>query len=123
MAEQRPQDYQQHFLVAGRAGTVVVPVERIEWIEGAGDYVTLHSGRRSHLVRTTMKALEARLDPARMWRVHRSAFVNPEAVTAVADTLTGVYVLTLACGASVRVSRRYARSTVHKLRAIGRCSR
>ena len=53
---------------------VRVPVERIEWIEAAKDYVLLHTERRSYLYRAKMRELQAKLDPRELTRVHRSAF-------------------------------------------------
>ena len=50
----------------------VVPVDRLDYAEAQGDYVALWSGERSWLKQQTMQALEARLDPARFVRIHRS---------------------------------------------------
>ena len=54
--------------------------EEIDWIAAADNYVELHAGRASHLVRTTLKSIEQKLEPARFVRVHRSAIVNVESV-------------------------------------------
>jgi two-component system LytT family response regulator len=66
-----------------RDAQVRVPVSDIEWIEAARDYATLHTALRSYMLRTTMTALEQRIDPAELVRVHRSAFVRPSAVVAL----------------------------------------
>ncbi len=56
-----------------RHGQRRVPLDAINWIEAAKDYVLLHTPTRSHMVRTTMGALEERLNGSRLMRVHRSA--------------------------------------------------
>jgi len=47
-----------------------------EWIEAEDNYVRLHLGKESHLLRETLKNLEAQLDPRKFIRVHRCAIVN-----------------------------------------------
>ena len=44
-----------------RHGQRRVPIDTIDWIEAARDYVLLHTSMRSHLLRITMAALEERL--------------------------------------------------------------
>ena len=64
-------------LVVKNAGKVLfVRADEIDWIEAADYYVRLHISRKSHLLRETMSALEEKLDPAKFFRVHRSAIVN-----------------------------------------------
>jgi DNA-binding LytR/AlgR family response regulator len=60
-----------------------VPIEAIDWIEAARDYVLLHTASRSHLLRITMAALEEKLAGGPLVRVHRSAFVRPDRVQEV----------------------------------------
>ena len=57
-----------------------VRVDEIEWIEAAGNYARIHVGPRDHLLRETMKMLEARLDPEKFLRIHRSMIVNVERI-------------------------------------------
>ena len=71
------------FWVPERNGQRRVPIESIDWIEAARDYVLLHTQVRSHLLRITMAALEARLAGSPLLRVHRSAFVRPDRVVEV----------------------------------------
>ncbi len=52
--------------------TTLVPVADIEWIDAAGDYMCIHVKNKTHVMRVTMKQLEALLDPALFLRVHRS---------------------------------------------------
>src|SRR5262245_7487579 len=55
-------------------------VEEIDWIEAAGNYLRLHAGTETHLLRETMNAFEERLDPKQFLRIHRSMIVNCERI-------------------------------------------
>lgn len=79
----------------------------ISWIEAAGNYVRLHAGTGSHLIRSTLKRLAERLDPARFARVSRSAIVNLDRVDTIHDWSHGDRLLVLEDGTEVKVSRRY----------------
>jgi two-component system LytT family response regulator len=54
----------------------VVETDAIDWIEAAGNYVELHAAGRTYLVRSTMTALEGRLDPEMFLRIHRDTIVQ-----------------------------------------------
>ncbi len=69
------------FVRNGRA-IVPVPVGGIAWIEAVGDYVALHVGAATHLLSLSLNRLEARLDPQRFVRIHRTHIVNLDHVTA-----------------------------------------
>jgi DNA-binding LytR/AlgR family response regulator len=94
------------FWVPERNGQRRVPIESIDWIEAARDYVLLHTQLRSHLLRITMTALEERLAGSPLLRVHRSAFVRPDRVTEVRKGHRSMS-LVLADGAEVQVGPSY----------------
>jgi two-component system, LytTR family, response regulator len=75
--EKRPA---RHFLrrlaVEANEKIVLVRVDDIRWMQASGNYIRLHVEKTSHLVRQSMKNLQARLDPSRFLRVHRNAIVN-----------------------------------------------
>src|SRR5262245_42073562 len=71
------------FWVPERHGQRRVPLESIDWIEAARDYVRRHTDVRSHMLRITMSALEEKLAGSALLRVHRSAFVRPDQGRAV----------------------------------------
>src|SRR3546814_19240204 len=66
------------FWVPERHGQRRVPIESIDWIEAARDYVLLHTNVKGHLLRTTMAALEEKLKGTALLRVHRPAFLRPD---------------------------------------------
>jgi two-component system, LytTR family, response regulator len=84
-----------------------VDVDSIEKIDAAGDYMCLTTADQTLILRETMKDLERRLDPRKFQRVHRSTIVNLENVRQVKPHTNGECFLTLASGATVKVSRSY----------------
>lgn len=93
--------------VRKRGATLLVRVEEIDWLEAAGDYVSVHTGGQEYLVHETMAALEARLDPARFLRIHRSAIVNVDRVRELRPCGNGEYRVALENGTSLKLSRNY----------------
>ena len=79
----------------------------VDWIEAARNYVRVHAGDRAHLVRTTLGALESRLDPARFRRISRSVLVNLDRVREVQPWFHGDAIVILERGARLSLSRRY----------------
>ena len=87
----------------------ILPVRDIDWIEAEGDYAKLHVGKLSHLLRDTMRHLEAELDPTRFVRIHRSTIVNVERIKELQPFFRGEYVVILHDGTSLKLSRSYKR--------------
>jgi two-component system LytT family response regulator len=84
---------------------VFVRVSDVDWIEADDYYSKLHIGGRAYLIRETMGSLEARLDPSRFTRVHRSAIVNLDRVQTLQPYFRGAHVLTLRDGTQLTLSR------------------
>jgi len=80
-------------------------VDEIDWIEAADYYVQLHVGDKTHLLRETMNALEARLDPDKFQRIHRSAIVNLERIKELQHTGAGDCSVILRDGSVLKLSR------------------
>jgi two-component system LytT family response regulator len=87
--------------------TVRVPVASIRWIDAAGDYMCIHAGGDTHILRGTMKELEELLDPKLFQRVHRSTIVNLRLVRSLRAHMNGEYFLTLDGGHELKLSRTY----------------
>ena len=82
----------------------------ILWIEAAGDYMCLHSGGKTHIMRSTMKELLAKLPVKDFVRIHRSTIVNIHRVTSVSSLSKGEFRLQLGTETSLKVSRNYRKS-------------
>ncbi len=79
----------------------------IDWIEAAGNYARLHVGREAHVIRETMHALEARLNPRQFIRIHRSTIVNLDRVKEMQPWFSGEYTVLLRDGRQLKLSRWY----------------
>lgn len=84
-----------------------IPQDQIEWIDAAGDYMCVHAGGETHIMRKTMKELEAELEPSLFQRVHRSTIVNINRVKEMQSHINGEYFLTLDGGHTIKLSRTY----------------
>ena len=82
----------------------------IEWIEAQGDYVKLHIGKESHMLRQTMAAAVERLDPNRFVRIHRSRIVNLDHVREIRPLWGGDYSVLMRDGTELTMSRTYRMS-------------
>jgi two-component system LytT family response regulator len=93
-------------LVVKHEGRVAfVRVEELDWIEAADYCVKLHTRGQVHLLRESLNALETRLDPARFFRVHRSAIVNLDRIRELQPYFKGEHVLILQDGTRLKLSR------------------
>ena len=95
--------------VHSRGRIVLLKTADIDFIEAAGNYVTIRTGHESYLVRETMAELERRLAPARFVRIHRSTIVNVARIKEIHPWFHGHHVVVLSTGDRLRLSR-YQRS-------------
>ena len=102
-----PVERPERFLVRKVGKEFLLNAREIEWLQAAGNYVNLHVHGRDYPLRTTMAAIEERLDPARFVRVHRSYFVNLDFLAEIEPLDTGDARLKLRDGAAIPCSRRY----------------
>ena len=107
----------QRLLVVDRGCTHVVACADIEWLESADNYVHVHAGGRSLLMRRTLESLLADLAP-RLVRTHRGAAVAPACVAALRPRGRGDATIVLRSGAEVPCSRQYRAALVQRLQAL-----
>ena len=95
-------------LLVRSAGRIhFVRTTELDWCEAAGNYVRLHVGGQSHLLRETMTTLEAALNPQQFVRIHRSTIVNIERIQELHSTANGECTVFLQGGAKLTMSRGY----------------
>src|SRR5215470_14955454 len=99
--------YLKRLVIKSGGRVTLLNVRDIDWIEAEGDYVKIHVGKARHLLRETMKRLEAQFDPARFVRIHRSTIVNVERIKELQPYFRGEYVVILQDGKSLKLSRGY----------------
>ncbi len=96
--------------VRKRDAIVLVPVEKIAWVEAEGELLHLMTdlGER-HTITRPLKDLESRLDPERFIRLSRSALARVDRIASVSPMPGGTYVVTLSNGDTLPVSRQRSR--------------
>jgi|SRR5271154_4766271 len=93
--------------VRSRGQVAFIALESVDWIEAQGNYLALHVGSASHLVRESLTRLEPRLDPARFARIHRGAIVAIDRIREMKSLGAGDASLRLNDGTELRLSRNY----------------
>jgi two-component system LytT family response regulator len=97
-------------LVIRSAGRVVfLRTDDVEWFEACANYVRLHLGKETHLLRGTMNVLESQLDPEKFVRIHRCTIVKVERIKELRSSVEGEYAVILQDGTRLHMSRSYRR--------------
>lgn len=109
--------YEDEIWVPRPGGASRVLVDNIVWIEAARDYLLMHTQHRSFILRGTMAHMAERLDPQRVIRVHRSAFVHKNQVNAIERVGRDGLDLILSNGTTVRVGANYRDVVLNSLQA------
>jgi DNA-binding LytR/AlgR family response regulator len=97
----------QRLLVRKLGKEFLVSVNDIERLEAQGNYVNLHVRGRAYPLRSTMAAIESKLDPNRFVRVHRSHMIQIDYLSEIETLDTGDARLKLHDGTLVPCSRNY----------------
>jgi DNA-binding LytR/AlgR family response regulator len=100
-------EYTEEFWVPYRSELVRIAASDIERIDAERDYMRLSLGQRSYLIHQTIGALEARLDPTRFIRLHRSVIVRRDRIKALGHDRGGAWYAELVDGEQVRIGRTY----------------
>ncbi len=99
--------YLERLVVKSVGRVFFLKTDEIEWIEAAGNYVKLHVGRESHMIRETMNGIEAKLDPDKFLRIHRSTVVHIDCIKELHPMFSGDYAVILRNGTELALSRNY----------------
>ncbi len=105
--EARRPKYSERLVIKSSGRVVFLKVDEIDWVDAAGNYVRLHAGGESHMLRETMGRLEERLDPEKFLRIHRSTIVNIERIRELQQQFHGDYLVVLKNGQRLTLSRSY----------------
>ncbi len=112
--QNRPPHLQRLFL-KDNGKIVLLEPSKIDWIEADDKYVCLHTAKRSYLIRQTLTAFVAELDPQTFARIHRSYIVNLGRVSELHPLFNGEYVLIMTDGKKLSLSRNYKRRFFEQL--------
>jgi two-component system LytT family response regulator len=106
--------YSERIAVRSDGRVYFVPVEEIDWVEAAANYVRLHARGAAHVIRESMKSMEMRLPPRKFLRIHRSTIVNIERIRELQPWFHGEYIVILRDGTRLTVSRAFV-DRLHEL--------
>ena len=96
----------ERFAVRFRDRITFVERADVDRIEAADNYVRIYTHGAAHLVRSTVTAIEQRLDRREFVRVRNSTLVRVGSIREIRPLLNGTYDLLLRDGSVVRSSRR-----------------
>jgi len=103
----KPEPAGERLLIRADGRVTFVEMGRIDWMESEGNYVRIRAGADSHLMRDTLTRLQARLDPAKLFRIHRSRLVNLTRIKELRLAAGGDYDVVLKTGDVLGLSRLY----------------
>jgi two-component system, LytTR family, response regulator len=106
-APPEPPRYLERLAIRDSRRVTLLPVEEVDYIEADDDYVQVHAGGRSHLLRQPLRELEAQLDPRRFLRIHRSTVVNVARIRSLEPLFHREYWVVLLGGQRLKLSRSY----------------
>lgn len=106
----------ERLVVKSAARIFFLNVDDVDWMESADNYVRLHTGAESYLIRGTLNGMEARLNPDVFLRIRHSAIVNIKRVKELHAMFHGQYSIVLRDGTQLLSSRRHAQRIKSLLR-------
>ncbi|MBX7219407.1 MAG: LytTR family DNA-binding domain-containing protein [Blastocatellia bacterium] len=109
----RPVQYLERIPVKRNEGVYFIKVPEIDWIESEGNYLRLHTGNTSHLMRETLSNLEAQLNPQSFIRIQRSVIVNFDRIREISPLFHGDCRILLFDGTELTLSRLYRHKIPH----------
>jgi two-component system LytT family response regulator len=111
----RQMRYARRFLVERRKAAYFLPVDSIHHIAADRNYALVHSELGEFALRSTMDALEKRLDPAEFARVSRGSIVRVAAIREIRLSEDHNYALVLRSGEELACSKRYWTAALDRL--------
>jgi len=99
--------YLKRIVVKSAAQTILVQTEDIDWIGAAGNYLELHVGKETYLVRERISRMEQNLDPENFARIHRSTIVNLDRIKTLHPLFNGDHITILRDGTKLNMSRAF----------------
>src|SRR5215210_1669372 len=83
--------YLERLVIKSGGRVFFLDTDDIDWIEAEGNYVSVHTGKKSHLLRETISSLEAQLDPKKFLRIHRSSIIKIDRIKELQPWFHGEY--------------------------------
>jgi two-component system, LytTR family, response regulator len=102
-----PRRYLSRLAIRSGERTIFLPIDDVEWVEAAQNYVRVHARQSAHLLHVAMNTIETSLDPERFVRIHRSHIVNLQHIRQLWTLAHGQYVVELNSGERLQSGRTY----------------
>jgi len=99
--------YFERVAVKTDGATRILQIADVDWFETDGNYVRVHVGKATYLIRSTANRLQEELDPRRFARIHRRFLVNVDRVVGLEPWFGGDAIVLLRDGSKLRLSRNY----------------
>jgi two-component system LytT family response regulator len=99
--------YLDRLIIKTNERVFVLKTDEIDWIEAEGNYVRVHFGKQSSLIRETLSHLSSQLDPRKFPRIHRSRLVNIDRIQELQPWSHHNYRIILRNGTQLALSRSY----------------
>lgn len=110
---------EQRIIVRSSGHVYFIKPEEVLFVQADGDYIQLHTEKRSHLVRETMRNIETRLDPYGFQRIHRSVIVKVNLICEMITSDNGDYKVVLQNGQQLKMSRQYRDRLIEQMNSPG----
>ena len=104
---QKERAFPEWLLIKKDDRSVFLRVADIDWIESSRNNVRLHVGKEVYVFHETTSGIEAKLDPKKFFRIHRSTIVNIEKIKEMHPWFNGDYAVTLKDGTKLTLSSTY----------------
>jgi two-component system LytT family response regulator len=104
---QHPPKYLERLLVKQSGRIVFVKIAQVDWIKADDKYVHLHGQNSRHMIRQTLAAMKAQLDPAKFVQVNRSVIVNIDSIKELHPGFHGEHEVQLHDGAKFTLSKNH----------------
>jgi two-component system LytT family response regulator len=99
--------YLKRLLVKSAGRTIILATDEIDYIETAGNYLRLKTGKTAHLIRERLSQLESKLNPAQFARIHRSTIINIKRIKELHPLFNGDQTIIISDGTQLTMSRNY----------------
>ncbi len=107
-------DFLDRLVINHKDRLVVIPAKEVDWVTAYGNYLKVHAGGKTYLLRETINNLSQRLDPEAFLRIHRSTIVNAERIKEFQPMFGGQYAVILKDGSEFVLSRNYRKEILSR---------
>jgi two-component system LytT family response regulator len=99
--------YLDRLVIKSQGRVFFMKIAALDWVEAFGNYVSVHAGEKSWLLRRTMQEMEEALDPRVFCRISRSGIVNLDRIRELIPIARGEHLVSLTSGRELKLTRGY----------------